>query len=145
MIKLDYIQVPVLAQFRFPTSRQRGAVLIAGPSIGFKASCKVKADAGTISAEFDCDDPDEDFIPLKSTDLNGVLGVGVESRNHHLRAAHPRLQQRQRPGRRSGEVRNRVFSLAVGFGFSRADGWRRPALLSRRAGPRQQLSQRCSS
>lgn len=119
VIKLDYIQVPVLAQLRFPTSGRAVPFLIAGPSIGFKASCKVKADAGTISAEFDCEDPDEDFIPIKSTDLSGVLGVGVEVSGLTISAryTHGFSNINDLAGEQE-KVRNRVLSLAVGFGFS---------------------------
>lgn len=119
VIKLDYIQVPVLAQFRFPTSGNAVPFLIAGPAIGFKASCKVKAEVGTISAEFDCDDPDEDVIPFKSTDLSGVLGVGVEVSGLTISAryTHGFSNINDLAGDLE-KVRNRVFSVAVGFGFS---------------------------
>ncbi|MGE0552193.1 MAG: porin family protein [Gemmatimonadales bacterium] len=119
VVKLDYIQIPVLAQLRFPSSGAAVPFLIAGPAIGFKASCKVKADAGAISAEFDCDDPDEDFIPFKSTDLSGVLGLGVEVSGLTISARYTHgFSNINNEAGALEKVRNRVFSVAVGFGFS---------------------------
>jgi len=118
LVKLDYIQVPVLAQVRFPSGNVV-PFLIAGPSIGFKASCKVKVDAGVISDEFDCEDPEADFVPFKSTDLSGVLGFGVEVSGLTLSARYTHgFSNVNGLAGDTEKVRNRVLSVAVGFGFS---------------------------
>jgi hypothetical protein len=118
VIKLDYVQVPVLAQLRFPGGGNAVPFLIAGPSLGFKASCELAVEAFGTSLDVDCDDPVADLNPFTSTDLSGVLGVGVEVSGLTVSA-------RYQHGFTNindlvGEVetiRNRVLSLMVGYGF----------------------------
>lgn len=61
--KLDYIEVPVLLKLTLPIPAIQPFVY-AGPSIGFRLSCKV--------GEIDCD---SDVI--KSTDFGAALGGGI--------------------------------------------------------------------
>jgi hypothetical protein len=69
-VKLNYIQVPVLARYDFPSKSPAMPFLVAGPAFGFKAGCKVSD--GSESAS--CSDAGMD---TKSFDLGAAVGAGV--------------------------------------------------------------------
>lgn len=76
--KLGYFEVPMLLRISPPmTDAKSRPHLIAGPSIGFKTSCKVQGDAGSISVDVKCSDPNFD-IPLKSTEFGLIAGGGAD-------------------------------------------------------------------
>lgn len=61
--KLDYLEVPLLLKLTVPVPALQPFV-VAGPSVGFRMTCKV--------GEIDCDDD-----AVKSTDWGAVLGAGL--------------------------------------------------------------------
>lgn len=74
ILKLSYIQVPVLARFRFPSGNVTPN-LIAGPAMAFKAGCTASASQGSVEINVDCDEAD---VSLSSTDFSLIAGVGLE-------------------------------------------------------------------
>lgn len=70
-IKLDYIEVPVLARYDISTEGNLSPYLFAGPTFAFEVGCTVSDDEG----DFDCDD-EEDF-ETESFDIGATAGVGV--------------------------------------------------------------------
>lgn len=116
-IKLDYIQIPLLARVRFPGSSVT-PFLQAGPALAFKSSCKVGASAGGVSETVDCTDDDLDFVGLKSTSLSGIVGAGLDVGNFQvgLRYDHgfTNIIRDAGPGEKAA---NRAFSITVGYGF----------------------------
>jgi hypothetical protein len=70
-LKLDYIRVPVLLRFNFPTHTTVHPFVNVGPSLGFKISCKETA--GGDSAN--CDDISS--TDVKSFDFAGTVGAGI--------------------------------------------------------------------
>jgi len=72
-IKLDYVQIPVLAQMQFPSAGVT-PYLFAGPSLSFKAGCEAEdLDSGET---IDCDDPEFD-LDQRSTDFSIIGGAGL--------------------------------------------------------------------
>lgn len=79
--KLAYLQVPVLLKAGFPMGETARLYIGAGPAIGFKISCKIKAEAEGISATTDCEDLEDEAgngIEAKSTEFSGIGVAGVE-------------------------------------------------------------------
>ncbi|MBA2292604.1 MAG: PorT family protein [Gemmatimonadales bacterium] len=79
--KLAYVQVPVLVKVGFPMGSTSRFYVGAGPAIGFKVSCKLKASGGGFSASTDCEDlEDEDGggLKAKSTEFSGIGVAGIE-------------------------------------------------------------------
>lgn len=77
-LKLNYVEVPVLAKLNFPVE---GATPVkphvyAGPSIALELSCDIEAESGGQSAEVACDDSSVG-LETKSFDLGLVFGGGV--------------------------------------------------------------------
>lgn len=71
--KVAYVELPLLFRAKFGSSDTKPFVL-AGPTIGVKASCKITASSGGTSGSTNCTDGD---IGLKSTDFGVMLGGGV--------------------------------------------------------------------
>lgn len=71
-IAFKYIEVPVLAQIRFPGTPNFEPFLTAGPFMGFKMGCDFKETGGD---SIDCEDDD---IQTKSSDYGIVAGAGVD-------------------------------------------------------------------
>jgi hypothetical protein len=109
-VKLTYIEVPVLAVYRFAADRTRTGYVLAGPAFGFNTSAKVDGDAGEV-------DVDDD---VKGTEVSLVFGGGyafgrllAEARwTEGLTSLNEQnefvLEQ---------EVRNRTFTFLVGVRF----------------------------
>jgi len=77
-LALDYLQVPLFLGLHIPM--QGSAIrpyVMAGPYVGFKLSCKLKASSGGASASVNCDDPSIG-AKVKSTDFGLTFGAGVE-------------------------------------------------------------------
>ena len=106
-VKLDYVQVPVLLRYDFPTHAPARPYLIAGPSFGFKASCKVTN--GSDSA--DCSDAD---LGPKSFDMAGTAGVGVAFSKLSVSARYTMGFSKVSDNL---DAKNRVFSVLAGFAF----------------------------
>ena len=75
-IKLDYIEIPVLLRFAFPTEGALGVHIMGGAAIGIEASCKLEASSGSSSASVDCDDPEVD-LATKTFDMGLMGGFGA--------------------------------------------------------------------
>lgn len=73
-LKLSYIDVPVLLRYTLGTAEAKPFVL-AGGSLGLKLDCKVGATSGSVSANADCTDINED--DQKGLDLGFTFGGGV--------------------------------------------------------------------
>ena len=104
-LKLDYVQVPLLARIK-PPKFPLGVVV--GPSLGFRTSSEIST-----RGEDDVDLKDD----VESNDLGFVAGVVFD-------LAHVVLDGRYTWGLKNiskdaddGEVKNRVFSVTLGFRF----------------------------
>lgn len=76
-IKLNYIDIPLLFKFRFPSKTgQVSPHLYVGPQLGFKMSCKFSV-SGATTASGNCTDPPFS-TETKSNDFSLVTGGGVD-------------------------------------------------------------------
>lgn len=115
-VKLDYIDVPVLLQYEARTEGGIRPQVYAGPSVGFKARCKVEGSAGGASVSMDCGDADVD---IKSADFAGVVGGGLAFPvGDHFAAVGVRYQHGFTDLTSDATVKNRVISVYAGFDFS---------------------------
>ena len=75
ILALDYIEVPVLLRIGVPSSGALSTHLFVGPAVSFQASCEVGGSTQGITVSAKCSEAD---ISIKSIDLGGVAGVGVD-------------------------------------------------------------------
>jgi hypothetical protein len=110
-IKLDYLQVPLLARFRLGMSPSAPVHALFGPSFGFRTNAEVDVNGETI------DDNDEFEDQTESFDIGLVAGIGVNAGPAVVDARYMwGLRNIDKTGDGS-EVKNRVFSISVGFRF----------------------------
>ena len=78
--QVNYLEIPVLAKFRFGNDQIRGFAL-AGPSVGYALNGKFKVEAAGETfkedIEFD-DDFDVDGVKDNRFDISAVVGAGLE-------------------------------------------------------------------
>ncbi len=110
-VQLDYIEIPVLAVFRFASDRSRTGYLLAGPAFGFNTRARIDV-AGT---EGDSEAADDE---VKDTEVSLIFGGGysfgrllVEARwTEGLTAINDDVAF-------VDDVRNRAFTILVGVRF----------------------------
>jgi hypothetical protein len=115
-LKLDYIRVPVLLRYNFPTHTSVRPFVSVGPSLGFKVSCKQSIDGDSAN----CDDfPNTE---VKSFDFGGSIGAGVAFKvgKEELSLQGRFMQGFSKPigtDAGSADIKNRNFSVMAGFTF----------------------------
>ena len=78
-IKLDYLEIPVLAVFRFPGSSNVTPFIGAGGAVAFKVDCGFKVSGGPISVGGGCDAAEDELDGrLRGTDFGLVGQAGVD-------------------------------------------------------------------
>jgi hypothetical protein len=108
-IKLNYIQVPVLAQIRFPGAAGVTPYLILGPSLSFNMSCKLADD----TIEVDCED---EGLEVAKTDFSLIGGVGLDIRSLTIAARYDYGLSKIDGGPSPEDLFNRAFTLTIGYG-----------------------------
>ncbi len=115
-VKLDYLEIPVLAVITLPVgSRSVAPSLFAGPALAVRLSCTAEEDPAEGDATEDCGDD------IKSTDFGLVFGGDVEIRfGRYSLLAGARYELGLAAIDESGEydIKRRVTSVIVGFGIS---------------------------
>ena len=112
-LKLDYIQVPVLLKYRFPTHTSVHPFLVLGPYVGFRTKCDLASSGGDSEA---C----VDFFGenAKSTDFGGTAGAGLGFR---LGKEELSLSARYNMGFSkifsSADTKNKSVSVLAGLSF----------------------------
>lgn len=76
-LKMNYIEIPVLARFDVPSSGGVKPFFYVGPSISFKLSCDVTAEFQGQSESASCDDQTVGETNVKSVDYGAVVGAGL--------------------------------------------------------------------
>lgn len=115
--KLDYIQAPLLLRVMIPTKGTADIhpSLFAGPALGIKSSCKLKAASTSTSVTQDCSTfPD---AKIKSTDFSVVFGGGLEVRGLTFGIRYALGLTKVDNSTDPSNAKNRVFSFTVGYGF----------------------------
>jgi outer membrane protein with beta-barrel domain len=74
-LKLNYLEVPLLARFGYPVNRRLTGYVMTGPTFSFQYDCRFDIGEGDFD-NFDCDQEDSIFLERNSFDvgLTGVLG-----------------------------------------------------------------------
>ncbi len=114
-LRLDYIEVPVLVRYEFPTSGSVRPFVSAGPSIGFQVKCdaKGKVNGGDVTA--DCDAMDVDN---QSVDFSAIGDLGVQFRTGtRLITIGGRYTHGFSDVIKDVDAKNRTFALYLGVGF----------------------------
>jgi hypothetical protein len=111
-LHLDYIQVPVLLRYRFPTHTPVRPFIVLGPSVGFRVKCGLTApnDSATCVDVFGEN--------AKSVDVGGTVGAGL---GFKLGRQELSLSARYNMGFtkvfQDSDSKNRVFSVLAGLSF----------------------------
>lgn len=115
---LDYLEVPVLLKLTAPLEGhpQLRPWIMAGPSVGFQLSCKVRAENSSQTAEGDCNDANVNAA-TKSVAFSGVLGVGMDVGRFTVGLRYQAGLSSIDDSGADADVKNRVLALAVGYGF----------------------------
>jgi hypothetical protein len=111
-IKLDFLDVPVLARFSTPATNGSSFHVFAGPSFGFKLSAEAES---SFEGEEDSDDLDDE---VKSFDLGLVLGAGVEFGRFLIDGRYTwGMTDLNNDDTEDVKAKTRTFSIMAGFRF----------------------------
>lgn len=111
-IKLNYLEVPILARISSPASNGTSFHLLAGPSLGFRTSAKAES---SFDGEEESEDIDDD---VKRFDLGLVIGAGVEFGRLVVDGRYTwGLTDLNKEEEEGIKIKNRVFSVMAGFRF----------------------------
>lgn len=79
-LKMNYIEIPVLARFDLPTTGQVHPFFLAGPTLSFQTTCDGEESSGGTTVSASCDDINQaspGSLPKKTFDLGATFGAGV--------------------------------------------------------------------
>jgi hypothetical protein len=112
VLHLDYVQVPVLLRYSFPTHTAARPFLVLGPQVGFRVKCEFTAGSDSESCEHIVGEN------AKSVDVSGAVGAGL---GFNLGKEEVSLQARYNMSftkiSDDTDSKNRVFSVMAGFSF----------------------------
>jgi hypothetical protein len=120
-VRINYIEVPVLAKLWFPIANsQMKPFVFAGPDVGFKVGCTAEGEILAVTGSRDCDETNGE-IKLKSTDFGVTGGAGIQ---FYAGTNVVRIDARYTWGltdiNDSGdnrEIKNRAFAATIGLGI----------------------------
>jgi len=75
--RLDYLDIPVLAEFAIPTSGKVEPYLFAGPSVGFELDSEVETETTVRLQGESATETETEDIDVESTDVGAVIGGGA--------------------------------------------------------------------
>ncbi len=82
LLKLAYLEVPVLLRYDVGQGTGVHPFFVAGPSFAYRLACQVGIESPELSADQDCDADDGDSTTnddrLKQFDAGGIVGAGVQ-------------------------------------------------------------------
>jgi hypothetical protein len=112
-IEITYLEIPVLFRYGSPVSSGTSLKLFAGPSLAFKLNAEATGEFLGVSEDQDIDDEVEGF------DFGLVIGAGIEAGRITLdgRYTWGLSSVNTMPEEDEAKVKNRVFSILVGFRF----------------------------
>lgn len=111
-LAIDYIEIPLLAQIRFPSQSVTPYILI-GPAFSFRAGCRLSIESGDAELSTDCGDAD---VGISDTDFSLIGGLGLEVQNFmvSLRYDHGLSQL---PSEGEADAYNRAIAITFGYAF----------------------------
>lgn len=137
-VGIDYVEVPLLLRLNLPTVGNRVVpYLNAGPAFAWKIDCGIKFDSGTQTATQACDDLMGENLEetLKDHEQGIVLGGGLDfaisggsaAINLDARVTQG-LSRINQNADGSVDVKNRVFSIMLGYSFGIPGGFNVPEM-----------------
>jgi hypothetical protein len=120
-VRINYIEVPVLAKLWFPmASSQMKPFVFVGPEVSFKVGCTAEGEILAVTGSRDCDETNGE-IKLKSTDFGVTGGAGIQ---FYAGTNVVRIDARYTWGltdiNDSGDnrkIKNRAFAATIGLGI----------------------------
>lgn len=115
-IKLNYINIPVLAGFKLTPSKPSGPYLVVGPQIGIGAGCSFEFESGGTAADESCEDSGAD---IKGFDVSVLAGAGFSmpmgASAVHIAATYSFGLQTIDAGDPAQDLKNRVIAITVSY------------------------------
>lgn len=117
-LEFDYIDIPVLLRYGFPSSGSTSFHLLAGPSISFNSGCNLSGSDGSQSASIDCDSADIDIASI-DFGLMGGLGLDIQAGESLIITLDGlyNLGLSNLDDTETDSVKNRVWMIQAGLGF----------------------------
>lgn len=112
-VKINYVQIPLLARLNLTAPNAVTPYVVAGPAIAFKTSCTLEGSVNGTSASSSCDDAG---VPTSSVDYSVIGGAGLSFTRSSYRAT---VGARYDYGFKNiagdaATIKNRVWSILVG-------------------------------
>ena len=111
-LAIDYVEIPVLGQIRFP-GQNVTPYLVLGPAFSFKAGCKLSIESEDVELSTDCGDAD---VGVSDTDFSLIGGLGIEMQNFMVSLRYDHGLSRL-PSEGDGDVYNRAIAITFGYAF----------------------------
>lgn len=119
-LKLDYVEIPVLARFDVSTGGMVRPFFLAGPTASFQVSCNAEESDGSSSMSASCDDINNESggFSKKSFDVGATAGAGVTfpagamKLSVGVRYTHGLIDAFE-----NADAKNRVWSFVAGLTF----------------------------
>ena len=120
-IKLDYIEVPILARFGLGSTMPFSPYIMVGPAFSFNYGCSLEGSAGDIDVEADCDEAEGPDVKSLDIGATGVVGfefkagpgaILVEGRYNH---GFMDINDTDAEG---AGAKNRQFAVMAGYSFT---------------------------
>jgi len=117
-IKLDYIEVPILAKFQIPLEGNIAPNIFAGPAVAFNINAEVEAEAGGESNTTDLSDLG---VEVSTADFGLQVGAGVDfdigSGRTIMLDARYEFGLSSIPSEGDADITNQGIRITAGFGF----------------------------
>jgi hypothetical protein len=115
--KINYIEVPLLFGYRFPTSSGVRPYLLGGGQLGFKVGCSVEGSQGSTTVSFACDDPNLGLdVSSFDFELGGGAGLAFPAGSGSF-TVDARYMLGLTKVVKDAEVKNRGFTFGVAYMF----------------------------
>ncbi len=113
--KLNYVEVPLILGYRFPTQGKVHPYVMGGGHFGFNVGCEVEGSQGGTTATIECDDPQLD-IDVSSTDFGALAGGGLSfAVGANTMSVDLRYSLGLKEIAPDSDTKNRGFTLGVGY------------------------------
>lgn len=122
-LNLDYIEVPLLLEFRVPTTGAMGVHLFGGPAVALEINCEFEGSDETGSGSVECDAPEfMGFFDTKTVDFGLMLGGGIdfaasESVDIVIEGSYNLGLTSIDDSGADADVKNRAFQIHAGLSF----------------------------
>lgn len=114
--KLNYVNVPFLAGWKFTPAKPTSPYLLVGPQLGLNVGCDIEAESGGSSFSMSCDDAG---VTVKGFDFAGVVGAGMSvaagASMIHIAATYALGLTTIDDGDPAADTKNRVFAITFSY------------------------------